>query len=100
MDLSLNGAKVFINDRQGATDTMIAGQEAVLEWGDQEAFGEIIWTSGCLLGLKFEDIVAPAVLIATRDMHDELARSGGLGQLDRDHVRAWVDGGQQKRVHN
>lgn len=85
-DLSLTGAKV-------ATEAMLKlGGEVVLEWGKFEAFGEVVWIRGQYCGISFFDMIAPAVLIATRDL-DDTAHLPGDRDMLREVAQGWVKGG-------
>lgn len=66
-DISLTGARV------SAPPCARAGQDCVLLWDGYESFGRIVWVRGGMCGLFFDELVPPAVLIATRDRNDESA---------------------------
>lgn len=91
LDLSLTGARICLLSQHSAEGALVNGADAVLEWESGEAFGEIVWTEGEVFGLEFDEILDPKVLIATRDVHDQLARLGGLPYLDDQIARKWYD---------
>lgn len=66
-DISLTGARV------SAPPGARAGQDCVLMWDGHESFGRIVWVRGGMCGLFFDEVVPPAVLIATRDHNDKSA---------------------------
>lgn len=85
-DLSLTGAKI-------STDAELKlGGEVVLEWGKFEAFGEVVWVRGQYYGISFIDMIAPAVLIATRDL-DDAAHLPRDRDMLREVAQSWVKGG-------
>jgi PilZ domain len=65
VDLSFKGAKIMLRGE------VRPGGDAELAWGTYEVFCSIIWNDDGLCGLKFEEPLAPHVLIATRDFADE-----------------------------
>lgn len=76
-DLSQRGAKVFSNTN------LPHNRDVVLRWGNHEAFGTIVWHRDGLHGVQFDEPLAAADLIATRDMQDA---SG----MNRNEVADWV----------
>lgn len=76
-DISQGGAKVFSH---GA---LPAGRDVLLRWGPHEAFGTVVWEREGLRGVRFDEPLPAAVLVATRDMQD-------AGGLTRDQVAEWV----------
>lgn len=93
-DISLTGARVHITDRRGIVESLLPGQDAVLEWADFEAFGTLIWVEGEACGLSFEEIVRPEILIQTRDLEDRYAAAGRSASDLRRTTKAWVEGHQ------
>ncbi|WP_333604801.1 PilZ domain-containing protein [Novosphingobium sp.] len=84
-DLSLHGARV-------ATSTQLKlGSEAVLEWGNFEAFGEVVWCAGGRCGISFFDAVTPQMLLDTRDL-DDATRLPQDKELARQNARQWAEG--------
>lgn len=92
-DISLTGAGVELRDidSHGLQPPKVGG-EVVLEWEAGEAFGRIVRIRGNILGLAFDEIVPPPVLIATRDLHDALVARGGLNHLVKENARRFVQG--------
>lgn len=84
-DLSFGGAKLLINCE------VRPGQQAVLTWHDFEAFGTVSWEHGGMCGLDFDEFVAPAVLLATRDL-DDADHLPSDRDLVRGIAREWVEG--------
>ncbi len=63
-DLSQSGAHL-------RTDGKIAsGGDAVLTWLHYEVFGKIVWAAPGQAGIEFDEILAPATLLTTRDIVD------------------------------
>ncbi len=91
-DISLTGARVCIVDRRGNTETPRAKALLVLEWFGFDAFGEVTWRMGDRLGIAFEQIIAPAVLIKTRDMEDEQLGSRKAREEMRSYMENWSSG--------
>ena len=85
-DLSLTGAKV------STTAELKLGGEVVLEWGKFEAFGEVVWIRGQYCGISFFDMIAPPVLIATRDL-DDTSHLPRDSDMLREVAQGWVKGG-------
>ena len=92
LDISLTGARCLVTNNRGITNPLRTGKEVVLEWGQFDAFGTIIWEGDGLCGIQFDPIISPSVLIATRDIHDDFVQQGGLKYLAADSVRDWVEG--------
>ena len=63
-DLSFGGAQLEVKRE------LRPGQQAVLGWHTFEAFGTISWAHDGFCGMHFEEYLAGAVLIATRDLDD------------------------------
>jgi len=91
-DISLTGARVRITDRRGNDGTPRKGGAIILEWFDFEAFGEISWGSGAWLGIRFDEIIAPSVLIQTRDFGDEQRASRQALDAMACYMRDWSQG--------
>jgi len=64
-DLARFGARLYAPD-----SGLGPGREAVIAWEEFEAFGEVRWTDGLYLGLRFDEPLAKAVLMATRRAED------------------------------
>ncbi len=86
-DVSTNGARIV-----GATCGLRPGQEAVLQWGDREAFGVVVWSGYEQLGLRFHEPLDGRSVLATREM-DERHRLPGDHELTRRSAQAFVQGG-------
>jgi PilZ domain len=84
-DLSLGGAKLQTRF------PIVPGEQAMLFWHDFEAFGTITWTYDGMCGMRFDELLAPRVLIATRDLHDADHLPHDR-DLVRDVAREWVSG--------
>ncbi len=85
LDLSLNGAKVTCDAQ------LRVGQEAVIEWGEYESFGEIVWSRYELAGIAFLEPITPDALLATRKL-DEAAHLPKDKDILRQIARHWVQG--------
>lgn len=92
LDLSLTGARLCMLNQFQSADAPKNGAEAVLEWEAGEAFGSIVWSEGEVFALEFDELLSPADLIATRDLHDRLVALGGLQYLEGQIARKWVEG--------
>ncbi len=84
-DLSQSGAHVR------AKGVLERGEDAVLTWLGFEAFGRIVWAGDGEAGLEFDELLAPAILIATRDQVD-LGFAPSTRQADHDQARDWYLG--------
>lgn len=85
VDLSVSGACLVLRG------DLVPGREAVLEWGQFEAFGEIVWRRSDRCGLTFFEPLAPTVIFATRDL-DEVAHLPQDRELVRQVAQGWVEG--------
>jgi len=65
-DLSGTGARVVCG--LGAREPFQSGEEAMLLWGEFEAFGRLVWTAGASCGLAFGRPIPRPVLLKTRDL--------------------------------
>lgn len=96
LDLSLTGAQVHVR-RVSLTcaPPHIAG-EVLLQWCGFEAFGNVVWqhkgSEATWAGISFDALLDPALVIATRDQHDQISEDGGLRAIERAEVREWVRG--------
>ncbi len=90
IDLSLTGAKLKIVHRRRVVEGIRPRETVVLTWAGFEAMGNVVWVRGDFLGVVFDGIVSPQVLIATRDLSDELLAQGGQAVELRRTVRDWV----------
>lgn len=87
-DLSLHGA-------QFDTDAIMqAGAEVLLQWGRQEAFGTVVWSSGRRCGVRFYETLTPDQIIATRDLDDAEHLPPDI-DLWRAEAWAWAKGNQR-----
>lgn len=87
-DLSLTGARI-------ATDAELKlGGEVLLEWGQFEAFGEVVWSRGQYCGISFFEMISNATLIATRDL-DDASHLPRDRDLLRQAAKGWVQGGSR-----
>ena len=64
LDLSYFGARIACEEPPQP------GQDIVLEWGDHDAFGMIVWANLRTCGVRFYDALGPDVLLSTRDRGD------------------------------
>lgn len=85
LDISLTGARIAV------TDELAPGRDLVLSWSSHEAFGQVVWANGATCGLRFYRPLAPAALIATRDVHDGRIPDPD-GAIARRFARDWVEG--------
>ena len=65
LDLSQSGAHLEVSER------LMKGGDAVLNWLQFEAFGRIVWTTATQVGMEFDELIAPATLVVTRDLADQ-----------------------------
>ena len=87
-DLSLTGARI-------ATDAELKlGGEVLLEWGQFEAFGEVVWSRGQYCGISFFEMISNVTLIATRDL-DDASHLPRDRDLLRQAAKGWVQGGSR-----
>lgn len=84
-DLSQSGAHVR------AKGDLFRGEDAVLLWLGFEAFGKIVWVDNGEGGLEFDEMLAPAILIQTRDQVD-LGQIQSADQAAYEGVRSWFMG--------
>jgi len=82
LNLSLSGAKILAETR------LREGSEAILQWESLEAFGEIMWVDGSIVGLRFETEVDHDVLLAARTAPSWLSRDEEIARA----ALAWVSG--------
>ncbi|MBC2667362.1 PilZ domain-containing protein [Novosphingobium flavum] len=87
-DVSSGGARVI-----GRNFALRERQEAVLQWGDREAFGVIIWHDAHQCGLSFFDPLDQRAIMATRRL-DERSRLPGDHELLRRSAQTFVQGGR------
>ena len=73
-DLSVTGARFMLSDRETRHQTLQVGRNVVLRWSRFEAFATILWESRGIFGLQFDPLVAPGVLVTTREADDAHAR--------------------------
>lgn len=96
VDVSLTGARLLAPSDLAIFRGNGHGGEILLEWSGFEAFGTIVWANAGRwdgeIGMTFERMITPAVLIATRDMQDEYVRLGGYRHDLRESARGWVEG--------
>lgn len=91
-DISLTGARVLITDRHGIDETPRAGASTVLEWFDYEVFGDVCWVAKDRLGIRFDEMVSPAVLIRTREIEDEHLAPRQAAENMRNYMSDWAAG--------
>ncbi len=91
-DISLTGARVRITDRRGGEGTPKKSSGIVLEWFGYEAFGDVSWAVGERIGIHFESLITPAVLIRTRDIGDEHLASKEAQVEMAAYMNDWVQG--------
>ncbi|RYD60457.1 MAG: PilZ domain-containing protein [Verrucomicrobiaceae bacterium] len=84
-DLSLTGARLSLNE------PIKSGQCVVIQWGNFEAFGDVVWSEGNQIGVQFDATIDPRTLIATRDL-DDLERLPSDHEIVRKSAEAWVKG--------
>lgn len=85
VDLSTTGARVL------AENLPKVGTEAVLRWGEHEAFGEVVWAKALHCGISFFDPIQEQDVLATRQL-DDAARLPQDRELLRQAARHWVEG--------
>ena len=61
-DLSVTGARVRMRE------PVPSAGDALLQWEGHEAFGMIVWASGCDCGVLFDDPLPEALLLGMRDV--------------------------------
>ncbi len=67
------------------------GEDAVLSWLGFETFGRIVWTHDGEAGMEFDELLAPAILIQTRDQVD-LGIAPSSEQAAYESARNWYLG--------
>lgn len=92
LDLSLTGARLQLGQGGLRTPTLRPQEPVMLHWGPYDQFGTLVWRSGAFAGVQFDVPVAPADLVATRDLQDDYAGRGGHRHDTATHARAWVEG--------
>lgn len=95
-DLSLAGARIGAPSDLAIFSGIGLKAYVLIEWNRFEAFGQLVWASADrwtgTIGMKFDGMIAPAVLLATRDLQDEYVRLGGYEHDVRERARNWVRG--------
>ena len=84
-DLSTGGARV------GKPGLVLEGGQAVLQWDRFEAFCIVAWSRSGLVGVRFEEAIPKAWIIATREL-DNIAHLPDDNELQRRAARDWVTG--------
>lgn len=87
-DLSQRGARVLTEAR------FEPGCEVLLEWGEHEALGEVVWCNLNQCGIAFVEPIDEATLIATRQLNDA-ARLPREREVLRRIARRWASGTDQ-----
>jgi hypothetical protein len=90
LNISLTGARVML--RENILPPPAVGAQVVLQWDSGEAFGNVLRIARGDIGIAFDEPVSPEMLVATRELHDDLARRGGLISLLREEARIFVQG--------
>lgn len=91
LDISLTGARLALSSRRTDAELEI-GETIILCWDKFEKLGHIVWAKGDSAGMVFEELVTPSELIATRDLQDGFAQSGGYERNKRAAAQAWAQG--------
>lgn len=60
----------YFGGRLACDEPPLPGQDVLIEWGDFEAFGMVVWASLRTCGVRFYEPLKAPVLIATRDRND------------------------------
>ncbi|MBK6801670.1 MAG: PilZ domain-containing protein [Novosphingobium sp.] len=96
LDISLTGAKLQIISKRRVAEGLRPRERVVISWVSFEVMGSVVWTHSDLFGVRFDEFVPPKVLIATRDLSDEVMAQGGRPAVMQDQVRRavrdWVNG--------
>lgn len=96
LDLSLTGARLRMPHNCELSETLKSGDAAEIAWESYNGFGTVAWLSptpeGIETGLRFDAIIQPHVLIATRDIQDAFAQKGGFRSIVTEQARQWVVG--------
>ena len=96
LDLSLTGMKIRLSTECHFAKDLRHGSGAELRWEGMETFGEFIWIVPLIqnynAGIKFYEPLDPAILYATRDLHDRFWKDGGFKAANRQLARRWVNG--------
>lgn len=87
-DLSLTGAKI------GAKPGMTPGKQAIIQWSRFESFGSLVWVADDLCGISFDEPLAPAVLMHTREF-DFVEHLPDDNELVRRRASEWVAGSRR-----
>jgi len=64
-NISQTGAQMQV------TEPVRTGMDGVLQWLDFEAFGTLVWVKRGFVGMEFDEPLATAVLVETRDLFDQ-----------------------------
>jgi len=86
LDLSQSGAHVALSE------PVIQGGDALLTWLNFEAFGRIVWASPTQAGIEFDELLAPAALLITRDLADQLVPKDERRRENNEAARTWSEG--------
>ncbi|MXP30814.1 hypothetical protein GRI94_17225 [Erythrobacter jejuensis] len=92
LDISITGARIELSPYASTPVAFQIGETVLLQWGNFEKLGHLVWEVGTVAGMVFEELVTPREIIATRDMQDELARNGGLQSVEHAVARSWYEG--------
>ncbi len=85
IDLSAGGARV------GKPGLECHPGKAILQWAGYEAFGQIVWARDGLAGMRFEEPIPDAWVMATRKLAED-APLPDDAELHRRIARDWVGG--------
>ena len=83
IDLSQGGAHVILSQPGDI-------RQAVLTWLHFETFGMVAWREDVNIGLKFDKLLPPAVLVETRHRAPSVVREEAMGAQEA--AREWVAG--------
>ncbi|WP_068073514.1 PilZ domain-containing protein [Novosphingobium lentum] len=87
-DLSAGGAMIALPNEAKC------GQDAILTWHGNEAFGRIVWVDGRLCGVSFFDPLPRSVILDSRRL-DEANHARNDMEQRRQFARTWVTGGSR-----
>ncbi len=85
LDLSQSGAHIRVDEPLGK------GVDAILFWLQFEAFAGVVWSTPTHAGLEFDELIAPAVLLDTRDLAERNTRDEDRRDAF-EAARAWYHG--------
>ena len=92
LNLSGNGAQIAVDEDVTRRSVPPPGERVVLEWGQFQKLGRLIWQTQHIGGMTFEEVTTEEELAATKAMQEDyLAQGGKLHDMAR-YADEWVSG--------